>query len=175
MGPSESSPTHLNWTFCNSCLLGLDFTSLPYPFSLLCQQSHPAKMRIPSWLPHLLAQRTVPCFQQEILFPRRNILPPVKRNSVTFIHNKMSVFENVIFVRSSATCFTHIWQTLNDLSSPMLRPALRRLFYLQLPSSRASCPFPDALEHHQRSSILQCDLLFMISLSSQGRVLHLFS
>lgn len=102
------------------------------------------------WLPHLLAQRTVPCFQQEILFPRRNTLPPVNRNCITFMHNKMSVFENVIFVRSSAKCFTHIWQTLNDLSSPVLsRPALRRLFYLQLPSSRDSCPSLDALENHQ--------------------------
>lgn len=59
--------------------------------------------------------------------------------NMTFRPYKTFLIENVIFVTPSATCFSGVWQILNGLNSPILRPVLR-LFYPELPKSRAVDP-----------------------------------
>lgn len=99
-------------------------------------------MRIASLLPHLLAAKNCSWFQHGMLFSCQNTHPLINSNNRYFNPSQnISSFENVTFVRSSAKCFTYIWQILDDLSSPILRSALRRLLFPQLPDSRATCPF----------------------------------
>lgn len=137
---TESQSSRLTFLYQMPNWLWLHLPLLIFLSTPVCNNL--AKMRIPSLLlPSSSHKELFLDSSMRYCFPAGT--PILQLIVMVLLHpsQNISSFENVTFVRSSATHFTYIWQTLDDLSSPILRSALRILLYPQLPGSRASCPF----------------------------------